>query len=191
MILRYKKIIATLLNFYEKSTKELKLPKNFNDIIIFSIWEVIKMGGSFDKDKKAKPRKNSIRLVVMGKIYPNDAWENATEAGIVIDEIGFETKTPIPIERIRWTPAWVTVRSEQFPMGVVILNEADPDNSENREPINLPVIPSIEDEIKNVTICKNSTWPTGVATLFLDRESFNRLWDLYLDDDYGIKKKLK
>jgi hypothetical protein len=104
-------------------------------------------------------------------VRPIKNWSEADMAEIGMETIGewfLEWFKPIPIKRIRFTPAWITVRSEQFEKGVVILNQKDPPNDD--DPIPLPFHFSTKKRILDLKLEKDDEWPTGFVVLFMDKE---------------------
>ncbi len=95
------------------------------------------------------------------EVHPDGPWPVAKVATVMFGE---ETIKNVPIVRIELTPATLTVRKEEYPMGVVILNEIPP--PENQEPITLPTKQSPEDI--PVDVQRNAGWPSGSVVLFTD-----------------------
>jgi hypothetical protein len=97
------------------------------------------------------------------EVTPNGLWPLAQTANV---EEGGSIHEGIPIEQIPWTPARLTIRKEQYPIGVVLLNE-----------INFPAYGgTIQLDVKtiagadfgDVDIIENAGWPHGTVVLFKD-----------------------
>ena len=103
-------------------------------------------------------------MVDQVEVHPDGLWPAAREATVMFGGKTFEN---IPIIRIEWTPANLTVRRDTYEKGVVILNEIPP--PENQEPIILPVQLSPAD--LPVDVQRNVGWPSGSVVLFMGQGS--------------------
>jgi hypothetical protein len=96
----------------------------------------------------------------LAKATPNRPWPNADVCEVAEGET---SHTDIPILRIIWTPATITIRRSQYPDGVVILNDnAIPTYSGS---IDLPLKETRKDE-EEIPVTYNGGWPNGHIVLF-------------------------
>ena len=100
-------------------------------------------------------------MVDQAEVHPDGPWPEARTATVMFGE---GTYRGVPINRIIMTPATLTVRKGENPIGVVLLNEIQP--PENQEPITLPAKVSPEDIPVDVT--RNAGWPSGSVVLFTE-----------------------
>ena len=103
-------------------------------------------------------------MVDQAEVHPDGPWPVAKTATV---RCGDGTYKSVPIIRIIMTPANLTVRKEEYPTGVILLNEIPP--PENQEPITLPAQQSPED--LPVDVQRNAGWPSGSVVLFTDRRT--------------------
>ncbi len=98
--------------------------------------------------------------VISARATPNRPWPNADVCEVAE---GGTSHSDIPILRIIWTPATITIRRSQYPDGVVILNDnAIPTYSGS---IELPLKETNNDE-EEIPVVFNGGWPNGHIVLF-------------------------
>lgn len=95
-----------------------------------------------------------------GEITPNTLWPNAVTGKVVVEG---KTYHNVPILRVLWTPATITIRKDQYPDGLIILNENPVPNYVS--PITLPT-QSVKKSTINIDVTENVGWPNGSVVLF-------------------------
>jgi hypothetical protein len=96
-------------------------------------------------------------------VTPDALWPLAQTATV---EEGGNTHSGIPIEQIPWTPAKITIRKEQYPVGVVLLNEINFPAYGGTIRLDLKTIRGTD--FGDVDIIENAGWPHGTVVLFKD-----------------------
>jgi hypothetical protein len=95
------------------------------------------------------------------KVTPNNVWPQATSSTV---EDGDQTYENIPVLYESNTPATLTIRKEEYPNGVTVLNEETPPI--NQDPITLPA-DITSGTSQQIDIVFDSGWPSGRVVLFV------------------------
>jgi hypothetical protein len=98
-------------------------------------------------------------------IQPNDNWTIADSATVTLDGIVYEN---VPIIRIRDTPATITIRTDRFDDGVVILNEVLPPDNDTEVPIVQGQ--GFVKENGQVEIGRGGDWPDNITLAMFKRD---------------------
>ena len=99
-------------------------------------------------------------------VTPNKPWPVATHAKVEYNNKIYEN---VPIFFVINTPVIVSIHRNEYPIGVVILNEIKPPN--NSDPIELPVITN--DATVEIQVLPDGSWPWGYVIL----------WDISLNNE--------
>jgi len=99
----------------------------------------------------------------MAMVTPNGLWPTATSGDVAPDNPPPQIQKNVPIVVIPICPATVTVEYEQYPTGVVILNENPLPNNAIPIHINYRKVPGPS---VDVPLSNNQGWPYGEVVLW-------------------------